>query len=54
MIEKVEGPTSWVSALVPIPKSNNDIHLCVDLDAQTKLYSVKDSLYLISTNHLSK
>ena len=25
VIEKVEGPTPWVSALVPIPKSNNDI-----------------------------
>ena len=36
VIEKLEGPTPWVSALVPIPKSNNDIRLCVDMRCANK------------------
>ena len=36
VIEKVEGSTPWVSALVPIPKSNNDIRLCVDMRCANK------------------
>ena len=36
VVEKVEGPTPWVSALVPIPKSNNDICLCVDMRCANK------------------
>ena len=30
-IEKVTGPTPWVSNLVPVPKKNNDIRLAVDM-----------------------
>ncbi|MEW8545684.1 MAG: RNase H-like domain-containing protein, partial [Candidatus Thiodiazotropha sp.] len=36
VIEKVEGPTPWVSALVPIPKPNNDVRLCVDMRCANK------------------
>jgi len=31
IIEKVEGPTPWVSPLVVIPKKNRDVRLCVDM-----------------------
>ena len=31
IIEKVSGPTPWVSPIVCAPKSNGDIRLCVDM-----------------------
>ena len=31
IIEKVEGPTEWLSPLVVVPKPNNDIRICVDM-----------------------
>jgi len=31
IIEKVEGPTPWISPLVVIPKRNGDIRLCIDM-----------------------
>ena len=31
IIEKVEGPTSWVSPVVIVPKPNNKIRLCIDM-----------------------
>ena len=31
IIERVEGPTPWVSPLVVIPKKNGDVRLCVDM-----------------------
>jgi len=31
IIEKVDGPTPWVSPLVVIPKKNRDVRLCVDM-----------------------
>jgi hypothetical protein len=33
IIEKVDGPTSWVSPIVvaPTPKNPNEIRLCVDM-----------------------
>ena len=36
MIKKVERPIPWVGALVPVPKSNNNIHLCVDMRCANK------------------
>ena len=36
VIEKVEGPTPWVSPLVPIPKKDNDVRICVDMRAANK------------------
>ena len=30
VIERVEGPTPWVCALVPIPKKDGDVRICVD------------------------
>ena len=29
VIEKVEGPSNWVSPVIIVPKSDNDIRLCV-------------------------
>ena len=31
IIERVEGPTPWVSPLVVIPKKNGDVRICVDM-----------------------
>ena len=31
IIEKVDGPSSWVSPVVCVPKGPDDIHLCVDM-----------------------
>ena len=31
IIEKVSGPTPWVSPIVITPKKNNDIRICVDM-----------------------
>ena len=30
IVEKVEGPTPWVSPLVIIPKKNGGVRVCVD------------------------
>lgn len=31
VIEKVEGPTSWVNSLVVVEKPNGDVRLCLDI-----------------------
>ena len=31
IIEKVDGPTPWVSPLVVTPKKNGDVRICVDM-----------------------
>ena len=31
IIEKVEGPTPWISSLVVIPKKNGEVRLCIDM-----------------------
>ena len=36
IIEKVHGPTPWVSPLVIIPKKNKEIRLCVDMRMPNK------------------
>ena len=36
IIEKVEGPTPWVSPLVAIPKKNGDVRLCVNMRMANK------------------
>lgn len=37
IIEKVEGPTPWVSPLVVIPKKNGDVRICVDIRMANKV-----------------
>ena len=36
IIEKVEGPTPWVSPLVIIPKRNGEVRICVDMGRANK------------------
>ena len=36
IIERVDGPTPWVSPLVVIPKKNGDVRLCVDMRMANK------------------
>ena len=36
IIERVEGPTPWVSPLTVIPKKNGDIRICVDMREANK------------------
>ena len=36
VIEKVEGPTSWVSPLVVVPKSSGNVRLCIDIRQANK------------------
>jgi hypothetical protein len=36
VIEKVQGPTLWVSPLVVVPKANSDIRICVDMRCANK------------------
>ena len=31
IVERVDGPTSWVSPVVVVPKASGDIRLCVDM-----------------------
>ena len=31
IIERVDGPTTWVSPLVLIPNKNGMVHICVDM-----------------------
>ena len=31
IIEKVEGPSNWISSVVVVPKANGDIRLCIDM-----------------------
>ena len=47
IIERVEGPSSWVSPVVVVPKSSGDIRLCIDMrQANT---AVKRERYPIPT-----
>ncbi len=36
IIEKVDGPTTWVSPLVIAPKKNGSVRLCVDMRMPNK------------------
>ena len=36
IIERVEGPTPWISPLVVIPKKNGDVRICVDMRMANK------------------
>ena len=37
IIEKVEGPTPWISPIVVVPKKNDSIRICVDMRLPNKV-----------------
>ena len=47
IIEKVTGPTPWVSPIVVVPKSSGQVRLCVDMREANK--AVKREKHLMST-----
>lgn len=47
VIEKVSGPSSWVSPVVVVPKPSGDIRLCVDVRQDNR--AVKRERYPIPT-----
>ncbi|CAC5397382.1 unnamed protein product [Mytilus coruscus] len=47
VIERVEGPTEWVSPLVVVPKRNSEIRICVDMRRANE--AVKRSRHPIPT-----
>ena len=36
IIEKVEGPTPWVSPIVIVPKKSGELRICVDMQEANK------------------
>lgn len=34
IIEEVEGPTAWVSPVVPIIKKSGELRLCIDMPGE--------------------
>ena len=49
VIERVEGPTPWVSPIVVVPKKTGEIRLCVDMREANK--AVKREKHLMPTLH---
>ena len=47
IIEKVTGPTPWVSPIVVVPKSSGQVRLCVDMREANK--AVKREKHLMPT-----
>ena len=39
IIEKVDGPTPWISPLVAVPKSNGQVRTCIDMRVANKAIS---------------
>ena len=38
VIEKVNGPTSWINPLVAVEKSNGDVRICLDMSVSIERY----------------
>jgi hypothetical protein len=49
VIEKVDGPTPWVSPICVVPKSDGDIRLCVDIRRANEAVAEKDTRFQQST-----
>ena len=47
LIEPANGPTPWVSAIVPVRKPNGDVRICVDARAANK--AIQRSRFLMPT-----
>ena len=56
IIEKVNGPSSWVSPIIAVPKANGDVRIVVDMRQANKaiirerhpIASVEDILYSLN------
>ena len=48
IIEKVEGPTPWISPIVVVPKKSGEVRICVDMREANK--AVKREKHLMPTN----
>ena len=47
IIETVTGPTPWVSLIIIVPKSSDQVRICVDMGEANK--AVKREKHLMST-----
>jgi len=47
IIEKVEGPTPWVSPIVTVPKKSGEVRICVDMREANK--AIKGEKHLMPT-----
>ena len=47
IIEKVEGPTPWISPIVVVPKKSGEVRICVDMREANK--AVKREKHLMPT-----
>lgn len=47
IIEKVEGPTPWVSPIVIVPKKSGEVRICVDMREANK--AIKREKHLMPT-----
>ena len=45
-IEKVEGPTPWISPIVVVPMINDSIRTCIDIRLPNQANEVRDILHL--------
>jgi len=44
IIETAEGPTSWISPIVVVPKKSGEVRICVDMREANKAIKGKNTL----------
>jgi hypothetical protein len=50
IIEKVDGPTPWISPIVVVPKKSGEVRICIDMRKANQ--AVKREKHLMPTIHL--